>query len=236
MPSASRRFSGSKLSALMIDFFHMRLKREDWLPYARKLDWNFSYVSEEEVYPEVAAGSPWLKHAEWKSWDEPFKTSFSEYVRHQHEKDASVKAVQEAVGNLSDTQKLSSSWLNGLKLHSATLPLAEFAAVVGNLRGARFGRDSAWRSAAILGALDEFRHTQYPCLMHELVKWDEQFDWTHKFYHSNNWVAIAARHVVDELLLGSNAIEYAIATNFVFETGFTNLQFLSTLGSSSKER
>jgi toluene monooxygenase system protein A len=37
---------------------------------------------------------------------------------------------------------------------------------------------------------------------------------------------VAARHLVDELLLGSNAIEFAIATNFVFETGFTNLQFV----------
>jgi toluene monooxygenase system protein A len=77
------------------------------------------------------------------------------------------------------------------------------------------------------GGLDELRHTEIPLqLMHELVRWDGQFDWTHKFYHSNNWVAIAARHLSDELLLRSNAIEYAIGTNFVFETGFTNLQFV----------
>jgi toluene monooxygenase system protein A len=63
-------------------------------------------------------------------------------------------------------------------------------------------------------------------LMHDLVRWDRQFDWTHRFYHSNNWVAIAARHLVDELLLTANPIEFAVATNFVFETGFTNLQFL----------
>jgi toluene monooxygenase system protein A len=80
---------------------------------------------------------------------------------------------------------------------------------------------------ANLGALDEIRHTEIPLtVMHDLVKWDAQFDWVHRFYHTNNWVAIAARHMVDELLLGSNAIEFAIATNFVFETGFTNLQFV----------
>jgi toluene monooxygenase system protein A len=62
--------------------------------------------------------------------------------------------------------------------------------------------------------------------MNELVKLDAQFDWTHRFYHSNTWVAIAARHLCDELLLTSNAIEFAIATHFVFETGFTNLQFI----------
>jgi toluene monooxygenase system protein A len=53
-----------------------------------------------------------------------------------------------------------------------------------------------------------------------------QFDWTHRFFHSNNWVAIAARHLVDELLLTADPIELAIGTNFVFETGFTNLQFI----------
>jgi toluene monooxygenase system protein A len=58
------------------------------------------------------------------------------------------------------------------------------------------------------------------------VRWEPRFDWTHRFYHSNNWVAIAARHLMDEMLLASDPIEFAIATNFVFETGFTNLQFV----------
>jgi hypothetical protein len=47
------------------------LTREDWLPLARKLDWEFSYVSEREVFPEAVSGSPWLEHAQWQAWDEP---------------------------------------------------------------------------------------------------------------------------------------------------------------------
>lgn len=203
------------------------LKREDWLPLARKLDWDYSYVREEDVFPRVASGEPWLPHAAWQDWDEPYHTTFADYVVTQSDKDQSVYAVRDAVGKLEDYQRLAAPWVNGLKLHAATLPLAEFAAVVGNLRGARFGRDSAWRATCTFGALDEVRHTHIPLLlMHELVRWDPQFDWTHKFYHSNNWVAIAARHLTDELLLASNPIEFAIATNFVFETGFTNLQFV----------
>jgi toluene monooxygenase system protein A len=203
------------------------LKRDQWLSLARKLDWDYSYVREQDVFPEVASGHPWLSHAEWEHWEEPYRTSYSEYVINQHAKDASVYAVRDAVGRLKDFQKLSASWLNGLKLHAAALPLAEFTAVVGNLRAARFGRDSAWRTMSTFGALDESRHAQIPLLiMHELVRWDPQFDWTHKFYHTNDWVAIAGRHLFDELLLTSNAIEFALATNFVFETGFTNLQFV----------
>jgi toluene monooxygenase system protein A len=148
-------------------------------------------------------------------------------VTTQSAKEAAVTAVRRAVGRVEDFQKLDGRWLSALKLHAATLPLAEFAAVIGNLRAARYGRSSAWRIAATFGALDEMRHAQIPLLlMHELVKWDPQFDWTHRFYHSNDWVAIAARHLFDELLLASNPIEFAIATNFVFETGFTNLQFV----------
>ncbi|TAK92023.1 MAG: YHS domain-containing protein [Burkholderiaceae bacterium] len=202
-------------------------ERDEWFDLARKLDWEFSYVDERAVFPEDISGTPWLSHAVWQDWDEPYKTTYTEYVTQQSAKDAAVHAVRDAVGQVEDFQKLDPAWLNALKLHAATLPLAEFAAVVGNLRAARFGRDSAWRTTANFGALDEFRHTQIPLLiMHELVRWDRQFDWTHKFFHTNNWIAIAGRHLADELLTTSNPIEFAVATNFVFETGFTNLQFV----------
>lgn len=211
------------------------LKREQWIDFARKLDWEFTTVGEQEVFPAVQSGEPWLPHTEWAGWDEPYRTSYAEYVAQQHEKDAAVYAVRDAVGRAEDLEKLGAPWLNGLKLHAATFTLAEFAAVVGNLRAARFGRDTAWRNAAALGALDELRHTQIPLvLMHELVRRDAQFDWTHRLYHSNNWVGIAGRHLSDELLLTSNAIEFAIATNFVFETGFTNLQFIG-LGALARD-
>lgn len=203
------------------------LKRDDWHRLARKLDWTFSYAEEREVFPEEISGSPWLPHSAWEDWDEPYRTTYREYVANQSVKDASVMAVRDAVGKAEDFARLEPAWRSGLKLHAATLPLAEFAAVIGNLRAARFGRDSAWRNTAAFGALDEFRHTQIPLLiMHELVRHDPQFDWTHKFFHSNNWIAIAGRHLIDEMLLGTDPVEFAVATNFVFETGFTNLQFI----------
>lgn len=215
------------------------LKREDWSFLARELDWDLSYVREEDAFPKVQSGSPWLDRSVWAEWDEPFKTTYAEYVSNQSSKDASVQAVRESIGRLEDFDRLPRDWINSVKLHAATLPFAEFAAVVGNLRAARFGRHSAWRSAALFGALDELRHTQIPLqLMHELVRRDAQFDWVHRFYHSDNWVAIAGRHLTDELLLASNAIEFAIATNFVLETGFTNVQFvgLSALARNAGDR
>lgn len=203
------------------------LKREAWLDLARKLDWTVSHATPEEVFPRGPSGTPWLPQEKWADWDEPYHTSYREYVRNQSDKEASVRAVRELLGRAEDLDELPPPWRSSLKLHAATLPLAEFAAVIGNLRGARFGRDGAWRTAALLGALDELRHTQIPlAIMHDLVRKDRQFDWTHRFYHSNNWIAIAARHFTDELFLASSAVEFAVGANFVFETGFTNLQFL----------
>ena len=59
------------------------LGRDEWLDLARKLDWTFSYVSERDVYPEAVSGAPWLEHEAWRDWDEPYRTSFSEYASGQ---------------------------------------------------------------------------------------------------------------------------------------------------------
>jgi toluene monooxygenase system protein A len=215
-----------------------RLPRTEWLDLTRQLEWELSYVDAREAYPESISG-PWLADAAWQGWDEPYKTSYFDYVRTQHDNEVALRAVREAVGRVDDARRLDRGWLSAVKLHAATLPLAEFAAVIGNLRAARFGRTSAWRSSACFGALDELRHTQIPLLlMHELVGWDAQFGWTHRLFHSNDWVAIAARHLVDELLLTADPIELAVGTNFVFETGFTNLQFvgLASMAHASGDR
>src|SRR5690242_18658903 len=102
------------------------LPREEWLELARKLNWEFSYVSEREAFPEVQSGTPWLSHAEWESWDEPYRTSYAEYVTQQSAKEVAVAAVRDAVGRIEDYQRLPVPWLNALKLHAALLPLAEF--------------------------------------------------------------------------------------------------------------
>lgn len=203
------------------------LTREAWLDLARQLDWEPSYVQPEELFPKAVSGTPWLPTAEWHAWDEPYRTSYAEYVDGQARKQAAIRGVFDQLANERSLSRLDRGWQSALKLHAATFALAEFAATVGNLRAARFGRSSAWRNMALLGALDELRHAQEPLrIAHEYLRSDAQFDWAHRLYHSNNWIGIAARHLVDELLLWSNPIEFAIGTNFVFETGFTNLQFM----------
>ncbi|MET8249561.1 hypothetical protein ABZV31_37485 [Streptomyces sp. NPDC005202] len=53
----------------------MALQRDEWLDVARKVDWEFRYVDEREVYPEVVSGSPWLPHEAWKNWEETYRNT-----------------------------------------------------------------------------------------------------------------------------------------------------------------
>jgi toluene monooxygenase system protein A len=204
------------------------LPRDEWLDLARKVDWTYRYASEEEIFPEALSGTPWLTHDAWATWSEAYRTSYSEYVRNQSAKDLSVLAVREALSKPRIRERLDPGWLQLVKFHQGAFALAEYAAATAELRMCRFGRDSAWRIMANLGALDEIRHTQIPIIMsHDLLGLDQNFDWTHKAYHTNNVMMIAARHMFDDGCLAANAIEIAIQLNFVFETGFTNLQFMA---------
>jgi toluene monooxygenase system protein A len=205
------------------------LPRDEWLDLARKVDWTYRYVSERDLFPEEMSGTPWLAHDDaWSEWSEGYRTSYSEYVQNQSAKDLSVLAVRDALDKQPIHERLDRSWLQLVKFHLGIFALAEYTAVPCELRMARFGRDSAWRVMACLGALDEIRHTQVALLLgHDLLQIDDNFDWSHKAYHTDNWLSIVARHAFDDTCAAANAIETAIQLNLAFETGFTNLQFMT---------
>ena len=206
----------------------MVLRRDDWLDLARKVDWTPRYVEERELFPEEISGRPWLTHDAWRDWNEVYRTTYREYVANQREKDAAVLGVRAALSKPRLFDDLDPGWVQLVKFHNGAVALAEYAGAVAELRMARFGRDSAWRTMATLGALDEIRHTQIPLLIgHDLLAHDGNFDWTHKAFHTNEWVILAARHLFDDMFLAADAIDLAIQLNFVFETGFTNLQFMA---------
>ena len=204
------------------------MRRDDWLDLARKVDWTPRYVAERELFPEQISGSPWLPRDAWRDWTEAYRTTYREYVANQREKDAAVLGVRAALSKPRLFDELDPGWVELVKFHNGAVTLAEYAGAVAELRMARFGRDSAWRTMSVLGALDEIRHTQIPLLLgHDLMAHDGNFDWTHKAYHTNEWVILAARHLFDDMMLAADAIDLAIQLNFVFETGFTSLQFMA---------
>ena len=194
-------------------------------------------MDEREVFPTEISGSPWFDHAAWAEWNEVYRTTYREYVANQRAKDDAVMGVRSVLTKAHVRQELDPGWLQLVKFHNALFALSEYAAAVGELRMARFGRDSAWRTMATLGALDELRHAQIPLLLgHDLMRLDANFDWTHRAYHTTEWIMIAARHLFDDMILTADAIEVAVQLNFVFETGFTNLQFMAMAAMADSAR
>ncbi len=204
------------------------LKRSEWLDLARQLDWTYRYVDEREAFPVEMTGEPWLPAEAWKDWDEPYKDTFREYVENQLQKDRSILAVRDAVGGIDDWKKLAPAWVGLTQLHFASVTLGEYAAGIAELRMARFGRHSAWRNTALFGGLDEMRHTQIPMsLCHSLIRQDAGYEWTHKLMFTNQWVAVGAKSLFDDLSSAANAVECITSLNQILEIAFTNLQFVA---------
>lgn len=205
-----------------------KLGRSEWYDLTRDMNWDFKYVKYEEVFPPEAAGDyNAVPKEEWYTWDEPYKVTYREYVSNQSDKDASIYSVKAALGRSRLFERLDPGWKSAIKAHFGAIALPEFAASIGESRMGRFGRAAAWRNMATFGTLDETRHGQVQLYFpYEQVSKDPQFDWAHKALHTNEWGAISARSLFDDMFMANDAISTAVQLTLTFETGFTNLQFL----------
>jgi len=204
------------------------LKRDEWQAIARDVDWTLTYVDDEAVFPEWISGTGKVPREAWGTWEEGYKVSYSEYVATQREKEAAAYSVKAALERSSIFDGLDERWKANSKVHYGAVSMIEALAVLAELKMARFGLAGGWRNMAIMGALDEMRHTQLSLYFaHEFVAKDPQYDWAQKAYHTNDWAIISARALFDGMMLNPNVVDLAIQLPFTFETGFTNLQFVA---------
>jgi toluene monooxygenase system protein A len=205
-----------------------KLKREEWFDVLRDLDWTYSYVDEATIFPEWQSGLGKIPRAAFAAWDEPYKISYPEYVANQREKESAAWGVKAALSRSKVFENLDEGWKSVAKAHFGAVALIEYLAAFSELRMARFGLSAAWRNVAIYGALDEIRHTQLTLAFpHDLVEKDPQYDWAHKAYFTNDWGIVAARATFDGFMMNPNVIDLAVQLPFMFETGFTNVQFVA---------
>ena len=203
------------------------LPREEWYDLARTTNWTPKYVSEDEMFPEEMSGARGISLEDWSKYDEPYKTTYQEYVRIQREKDAGAYSVKAALERDNFVERADPGWISTMKAHYGAIALAEYAASLAEARMARFSKAPGNRNMATFGMLDETRHGQIQLYFpHAHVKRDRQWDWAWKAYHTNEWGAIAARSLFDDMMMTRDAIGVAIMLTFAFETGFTNMQFL----------
>src|SRR5271170_5274003 len=204
------------------------LKREEWQGFVRDVDWSYRYVDDEAVYPEWMSGTGKVPREAWLTWEESYKVSYPEYVATQRDKEAAVYAVKAALQRSSAFDTLSPGWKSATKMHFGGVALVEYAAVLAELKMARFGLAGSWRNMATFGQLDELRHAAITTFFgHEFVGQDAQYDWTQKTFHTNDWVAISLRNLFDAMMNSGNVVDIAVELPLTFETGFTNLQFVA---------
>jgi toluene monooxygenase system protein A len=203
------------------------LTRSEWYDLTRDMNWTLSYVDQEDAWPQDLSNTYGIPAESWWVWDEPYKVTYSEYVHNQVGKDAGVYSVNSVIGRSRMFDELDPGWKSAIIAHYGAIAVPEYIAGIGESRMGRFGRAAAWRNMATFGCLDETRHGQIQTYFpYTLLGKEPRMDWAHKALHTNEWGAIAARHLFDDMFTANDAVSTAIQLTFTFETGFTNLQFL----------
>src|SRR6201989_1184556 len=130
------------------------LKREEWQGFVRDVDWSYRYVDDEAVYPEWHSGTGKVPREAWLAWEESYKGSYPEYVATQREKEAAVYAVKAALQRSSAFNSLTEGWKSATKMHFGGVALVEYAAVLAELKMARFGLNGSWGDLAPFWPVD----------------------------------------------------------------------------------
>lgn len=204
------------------------LKTSDWYDIARETNWTSTYVSDAEIFPPEISDPYGIPTSEWETFDEPFKVTYRDYVQTQREKDVGAYSVKAAVSRGEFYNNANPGWKALLQMHFGAIPFVEYGSVSAFARMTRFGRGPGMRNMANFGSLDEVRHTQIQMYFgYEFVNHHRAFDWAQKAPNSDNWIVISERHTFDDVEHTRDAVSSAIMTNFSFEQGFTNLQFIA---------
>ena len=204
------------------------LQREDWYDLARTTSWTPRYVAEEELFPPFLSDDYGISSELWDKYDEPYKCSYREYVRLQHEKDLAVYSIKSALERPQSRKKVEPGWSSVLKAHYPCIVQLEFSAVSTGGRFTRFFRAGGARNMGTFAAMDEMRHAQLQLFFaYAHLREDRQFDWTPRGLSSNNLISVAIKHAADDVLHTRDVVSASVMTNFCFETAFTNLQFIA---------
>src|SRR5207245_11263656 len=94
-----------------------RMAREEWYDVARDVDWTFTYVDDEAVFPEWLSGTGKVPRDAWSKWDEPYKVSYPDYVATQREKEAGTYSVKAALQRSKVFETLDEGWKSVAKAH-----------------------------------------------------------------------------------------------------------------------
>jgi toluene monooxygenase system protein A len=204
------------------------LKNADWYRLAQDTNWTPKYAAQDEIFPPQFSDPYGLPQSEWEKFDEPYKVTYREYVKTQREKDVGAYSVKAAVSRCEFYRNADPGWKALLQLHFGAVPFVEYHSASAFARMSRFAKAGGMRNMANFGTLDEIRHCQLQMYFgYEFVAEHRAFDWVQKSANSDNWVIMSERQAFDDVEHTRDVVASAIMTNFAFEQGFTNLQFIA---------
>src|SRR5215813_15500399 len=109
-------YSSAVWRSIRIAYAMTLMKREEWQDLIREVDWTFSYVDDDAVYPEWQSGTGKVPREAWLAWEEDYKVSYPEYVATQREKESAVYAVKAALQRSSAFNSLTEGWKSATKM------------------------------------------------------------------------------------------------------------------------
>lgn len=136
------------------------LNRDEWYDLVRTTNWTPKYVAEDALFPEQMSGARGIPMAVWETYDEPYKTTYPEYVSIQREKDSGTYSIKAALERAAFVDQADPGWVSTMLAHYGAIPLGEYVAGIGEARMARFSKAPGNRNMAVFGMMDENRHAQ----------------------------------------------------------------------------
>ena len=197
----------------------------------RDLDWDPSYVTEDELYPYTKFEG--IKIHDWSKWEDPFRLTVDAYTKYQAEKDKRLYAVldgfAQSQGHLSLTD---ASYLNAMKLFIQGVSPLEYQAHRHFAYLARHLNGPGPRFASLCQSLDELRHLQTE--VHTLSNYNKYYNGFHSFSHQHDrvWYLSVPKSFFDDAV-SSGPFEFLIAIGFSFEYLLTNLLFVPFMSGAS---
>lgn len=197
----------------------------------RDLDWEPSYVSEEQLYPHTTYEG--IKIHDWSKWDDPFRLTVDAYYRYQAEKDKRLYSVLEGFAQGQGHLTLSDArYLNAMKIFLGGVTPLEYQANRHFAYLARHFNGPGPRFAALCQSIDEMRHAQTE--IHTLSNYNKYYQGMHNFtqQHDRVWYLSVTKSYFDDALT-AGPFEFMIAIGFSFEYLLTNLLFVPFMSAAS---
>ena len=198
--------------------------REKYLRLTRDLDWEPSYRSREEIYPQMAFEG--IRVTDWDRWEDPFRMTIDAYWKLQAEKERRLYAVIDAFAQNNGHLSLSDArYLSAVKLFLTGITPGEYNAHRGFAMAGRQFAGAGTRAACQIQAVDELRHAQTQ--IHAMSHYNKYFNGMSDFTHSNEriWYLSVPKSFFQDAL-SAGPFEYVVAICFSFEYVLTNLIFM----------